>query len=152
MVALRVSPGLLRGDHVSTNRKIVQSWFDLIAAGDATAAFALFAKDVRYTLKGSTPISGTYVGLQSLVDEFFTPWRKQIVGDIVLTVDELIGDGDRIMARARGSARTIYDLPYDNDYVFIFGLSNGQITEVIEYLDTALVETAAYGKRLSAPA
>jgi ketosteroid isomerase-like protein len=134
---------------MSENRKIVQQWFDLIAVGDAAGAFALFADDIRYTLKGQTPISGTYVGMQSLVDDFFTPWRKQIVGDIVLTVDELIGDGDRIVALARGRAKTIFDLPYDNDYVFVFGLSGGVITEVIEYCDTVLIETAAYGKRMT---
>ena len=137
---------------MSKNPEIVQQWFNLIAAGDAAGAFALFAEDISYTLKGTTPISGTYIGMQSLVDDFFTPWRKQIVGDIVLTVDELIGDGDRIAVRARGKAKTIYDLPYDNDYVFIFGLGGGKITEVIEYCDTTLVETAAYGKQLTASA
>ena len=134
---------------MTESREIVQQWFDRIAVGDAAGAFALFADDIRYTLKGTTPISGTYVGLRSLVDDFFTPWRRQIVGDIALTVDELIGDGDRIAARAHGKAKTIYDLPYDNDYVFVFGLSDGKITEVIEYCDTTLVETAAYGKQLT---
>ena len=67
---------------MSQSREIVQQWFDLIAAGDAAGAFALFADDIRYTLKGTTPISGTYVVMKSLVDDFFTPWRKQIVGDI----------------------------------------------------------------------
>ncbi|TDJ62035.1 MAG: hypothetical protein E2O36_05380 [Proteobacteria bacterium] len=134
---------------MSQSREIVQQWFDLIAAGDAAGAFALFADDIRYTLKGTTPISGTYVGMKSLVDDFFTPWRKQIVGEIELTVDELIGDGARIAARARGQAKTIFDQPYNNDYVFIFGLSEGKIVEVIEYCDTTLIETAAYGKQLT---
>ena len=31
---------------------------------------------------------------------------------------------------------------------FVFRVKDGKITEVVEYLDTALVETAAYGKRL----
>lgn len=133
---------------MASSREIVQRWFDLIAKGDAQAAFALFSDDVTYDLKGTTPVSGVYSGLKQIVEDFFTPWRKQIVGDIVLTVDELIGDGDRVVALARGKAKTIHGLPYDNDYVFVFGLRDGKIREVIEYLDTALVETAAYGKKL----
>jgi len=132
-----------------SSRETVQRWFDLIAKGDAQQAFALFTDDVVYKLKGTTPVSGVYRGLKQIVENFFTPWRKQIVGEIALTVDELIGDGERVVALARGSAKTIHGLPYDNDYAFVFRLRDGKIAEVIEYLDTALVETAAYGKKLA---
>jgi uncharacterized protein len=131
------------------SREIVQSWFDLVGKGEAQAAFELFTDDVVYNLKGTTPVSGIYRGLESIVDDFFTPWRKQIVGEIVLTVDELIGDGGTVVALARGTAKTIHDVPYDNDYAFVFRLRDGKISEVIEYLDTAMVETAAYGKKIA---
>ena len=131
------------------SREIVQSWFDLIGQGKAQQAFALFSDDVVYDLKGTTPVSGKYRGLKSIVEDFFTPWRKQIVGELVLHVDELIGDGACVVALARGSAKTIHNVPYDNDYAFVFRLRDGKITEVIEFLDTALVETAAYGKKIA---
>ncbi len=134
-----------------TNKAIVQQWFDLVAAGDAKGAFDLFDPSVAYTLRGTTPVSGTYVGMQSLVEDFFTPWRKQIDGEIVLTVNRLIGEGDQVVALARGEAKTVFGLPYDNDYVFVFKVRDGVIHAVDEYLDTALVETAAYGKKLVAP-
>jgi ketosteroid isomerase-like protein len=133
---------------MSASREIVQQWFDLITKGDAQAAFRLFTDDVVYHLKGTTPVSGVYRGLREIVEDFFTPWRKQIVGEIGLTLDELVGDGERVVALARGKAKTIYGLPYDNDYAFVFRLRDGKISEVVEYLDTALVETAAYGKKL----
>src|SRR5688500_14008525 len=120
----------------SSSREIVQRWFDLIAEGNAQGAFALFTDDVSYDLKGSTPVSGVYRGLAQIVGDFFTPWRKQIDGDLVLKVDELIGDGDRVVALARGKARTVHGLPYENDYAFVFGIRDGKISEVIEYLDT----------------
>ena len=131
-----------------SSREIVQQWFDCIARGDAPAAFALFDPEVIYTLKGTTSVSGTYRGLQAIVDDFFTPWSRQIKGHIAIHVDELIGEGERIVALAHGTAITIHDLPYDNDYAFVFCVRGGKITEVIEYLDTALVETAAYGRKL----
>lgn len=134
-----------------SNKDIVQQWFDLVAAGDATGAFALFSDDISYTLRGTTPVSGTYRGMDSLVNDFFTPWRKQIDGEIVLNVRDLIGEGDRVVALARGEAKTVFDRAYDNDYVFVFEVRGGKIQSVDEYLDTALVETAAYGKTLVAP-
>jgi len=131
------------------SREIVQQWFDLIAKGQAQAAFALFSDDIVYDLKGTTPVSGVYRGLKSIVEDFFTPWRKQIDGELVLKVDELIGDGDCVVALARGQAKTIHGTSYDNDYAFVFRLRGGKITHVAEYLDTALVETAAYGKKIA---
>jgi ketosteroid isomerase-like protein len=133
---------------MASSREIVQQWFDLVAKGQAQAAFALFSDDIVYDLKGTTPVSGVYRGLKSIVEDFFTPWRKQIDGELVLIVDELIGDGACVVALARGKAKTIYGVPYDNDYAFVFRLRDGKITHVAEYLDTALVETAAYGKKI----
>jgi ketosteroid isomerase-like protein len=136
---------------MSESQKVVQLWFDHISAGDADAAFALFAEDVVYDLKGSTPVSGVYRGLDEIVERFFVPWRKQIDGDLVVEIDELIGEGERVVALGRGVAKTIYGLPYNNDYAFAFTVKGGKITAVAEFLDTALVETAAYGKKLVAP-
>lgn len=133
---------------MSENQKIVQQWFSHIAAGDAAQAFALFADDIVYDLKGSTPVSGVYRGIEQIVSDFFTPWRRQIDGPLVVVVDELIGEGERVVALGHGEAKTIYGLPYNNEYAFVFTVRAGRITRVEEYLDTALVETAAYGKRL----
>lgn len=134
---------------MSETQKIVQQWFDCIAAGDAESAFALFASDIVYDLKGTTPVSGVYRGLDQIVNEFFVPWRKQIDGDLVVHISELIGEGERVVALGRGEAKTIHGLRYDNDYAFVFTVKDGLITAVEEFLDTALVETAAYGKTIA---
>ena len=133
---------------MSETQKIVQQWFDHIAAGDAEAAFALFDEDIVYDLKGTTPVSGVYRGLDQLVNEVFVPWRKQIDGPLVVHVTELIGEGERVVALGHGEAKTIFGLPYENDYAFVFTVKHGRITHVEEFLDTALVETAAYGRRI----
>ncbi|MGR8919860.1 MAG: nuclear transport factor 2 family protein [Gammaproteobacteria bacterium] len=136
---------------MSESQKIVQQWFDLVSAGDADGAFALFAEDIVYDLKGTTPVSGVYRGLEQIVNEFFVPWRKQIDGDLVVHIDELIGEGERVVALGHGEAKTVYGKPYNNDYAFVFTVRDGRIHAVEEFLDTALVETAAYGKTLSPP-
>lgn len=133
---------------MSASRTLVKQWFDHIADGNAEAAFALCTHDVAYNLKGTTPVSGTYRGHDAIFNDFFAPWSKQIDGHITLTIDEMIGDGDRIVVLSRGASMTTLGNRYDNEYAFVFGIRDGRISEIIEYLDTALVETAAYGKRL----
>jgi len=93
---------------MSETQKIVQQWFDHIAAGDAEAAFALFDEDIVYDLKGTTPVSGVYRGLEQIVNEFFTPWRKQIDGDYALQdrdleIAWLEDDLDRYFLHIQGS-------------------------------------------------
>jgi len=133
---------------MSASQTVVKKWFDHIADGDAEAAFALCTDDIAYNLKGTTPVSGTYHGLESIFNDFFGPWGQRIDGHITLSVDEMIGDGDRVVVLSRGSSTTALGKPYDNEYAFVFGTRDGKICEIIEYLDTVLVETAAYGKRL----
>ncbi len=134
---------------MSSSRAVVKQWFDHIADGDAQAAFALCTHDIAYSLKGTTPVSGTYRGLEAIFNDFFAPWSKQIDGHITLSVDEMIGDGDRIVVLSRGESTTTLGKPYNNEYAFVFGIRDGKICEIIEYMDTALVETAAYGKRFA---
>lgn len=133
---------------MSENKKIVQEWFDQISAGNVDAAFALFSDDIVYDLKGTTPVSGVYRGLDNIINQFFVPWRKQIDGDLVVHIDELIGEGERVVALGYGEANTVFDRQYKNDYAFIFTVKDGEICEIAEFLDTALVETAAYGRKL----
>lgn len=135
--------------NTQANKQIVKDWFDLIAKGDAQGAFALFDPEIEYTLQGTTPISGTFRGMKSLIDDFFAPWRTRIDGDLTLALRELIGEGDRVVALARGSARTVLGRDYDNEYCFVFTVRDGRITHVNEFLDTVLIETAAYGKHLA---
>ncbi|MFT4560533.1 MAG: ketosteroid isomerase-like protein [Gammaproteobacteria bacterium] len=136
---------------MSENQKIVQQWFDHISAGNAEAAFALFSDDIVYDLKGSTPVSGVFQGLDSIVNDFFVPWRKQIDGELTVHIDEIFGEGDKVVALGRGAAKTVFGLPYENDYAFVCTVRDGKICKIIEFLDTALVETAAYGRRLVEP-
>lgn len=128
---------------------VVRQWFDRVSKGDGPGAMELFDPEVSYTLQGTTPVSGTYSGLQSVVDDFLVPWRKQIDGEIVLDVSEVITQGDRVVVLCRGRAKTVFGHDYDNEYCFVFRVRDGRITHVNEFLDTALVETAAYDKKIA---
>ena len=62
---------------------------------------------------------------------------------------ELIAEDDKVVARIKGTVTGKYG-PYNNTYCHVFTVRDGKIVENIEHLDTALIETALYGKKLAA--
>ena len=62
---------------------------------------------------------------------------------------ELSAEGDKVVARSKGTITGKYG-PYNNTYCNAFTVRDGKIVENIEHLDTALIETALYAKKLAA--
>jgi hypothetical protein len=132
-------------------REVIETFYEKLARGDMAGVMALYAPDIVYTMTGTTPVSGTYHGLDEIREKLLVPIFSRL-RDLVLTPDELIADGERVVALARGEAKTTSGAPYRNRYAFVFRVRGGAIAEVTEFLDTALVETALFGKTLSASA
>ena len=57
------------------NKRIIQDAFTAWANGDGMAFFNLLADTATWTVMGSCPISGTYIGRQRLVEDALTPQR-----------------------------------------------------------------------------
>ena len=129
--------------------EVVKEWFSRVAKADGPGALELFSEDIEYTVQGSSPVSGTYSGRDSVLKELFIPFAKQLKGPIVLEPKQFIVQGDTVAVRAEGRAETVHDKAYNNSYCIIFQVSDGRITHLNEFLDTSLVETAAYGKTIS---
>jgi ketosteroid isomerase-like protein len=53
-----------------------------------------------------------------------------------------IAQRDYVVVQARGENRTITGQPYENTYCWIFRFSNSKVVELIEYADTALIQSA----------
>jgi uncharacterized protein len=61
-------------------------------------------------------------------------------GDLSAVADLILADGDRVAVQAHSRATTKRGERYDQTYLYIFTVADGQITAVIEHCDTALVE------------
>lgn len=131
-----------------TPREVVESFYDKLGRGDVPGVIALYAPDLVYTLTGTTPLSGTFRGLDEVREKLFVPVFSK-VRDLVLTPERLIAEGDSVVALVRGQGKTTSGAPYANRYAFVFRVKDGKIAEVMEFLDTALVETAIYGKTIA---
>lgn len=123
------------------NKKLVQDAFAAWANGDGMAFFNLLAEDASWTVLGSCPISGTYVGRQRLVEDALTPQRAKLAGPSTPTVLNLIAEGDTVVIQWVGKGTTKSGQPYNNSYCYVVQVENGKIIRGTAYLDTALVRS-----------
>jgi ketosteroid isomerase-like protein len=121
------------------NVERVRKLIDDMNAGNADAYLGALAEDVRYTVIGSTPFSGTREGRDAIITQIVMPLMEKLEGFIKVTPQAIFGDGDRVCVQAKGEARTKDGKAYDNTYCFVFRFRGEHIAEVTEYMDTDLV-------------
>ena len=123
------------------NKRIIQDAFRAWASGDGMAFFNLLADTATWTVMGSCPISGTYVGRQRLVEAALTPQRAKLAGPPIPTVLNLIAEGDTVVIQWVGKGTTKTGRPYNNSYCYVVQMDNGRIIRGTAYLDTELVRS-----------
>jgi len=131
----------------SENKQLMQRIFQELSKGNSEPFVASMANDFRWTVTGTTKWSKTYEGKKAVLGELFGALRARINGGIKMTAHRLIAEGDLVVVEAQGSSTTKSGVPYNNTYCFVFRLSNNQLKEVTEYLDTELV-TSALGREV----
>ncbi len=109
---------------------------------DASLYLESMTDDVRYTVLGTTDLSGVFRSRDEIVSGIFKPLMARLDGGIELAPDTVFGDGDMVAMQAHGRAHTKHGGPYDNTYCFVFRFRDGRIAEITEYLDTELVRSA----------
>jgi uncharacterized protein (TIGR02246 family) len=123
------------------NKKLIQDAFTAWANGDGMAFFNLLTDTATWTVMGSCPISGTYVGRQRLVEDALTPLREKLAGHPTPRVINIIAEGDTIVIQWTGKGTTKTGQPYNNSYCYVVQMENGKITRGTAYLDTDLVRS-----------
>jgi uncharacterized protein (TIGR02246 family) len=125
----------------SENKKLVQDAFAAWANGDGMAFFNLLADDATWTVIGTCPISGTYVGRQRLIEDALKPQRAKLAGPPTPTVINLIAEGDAVVIQWVGKGMTKSGRPYNNSYCYVVQVESGRILRGTAYLDTELVRS-----------
>lgn len=97
-----------------------------------------FAPDFRWRMIGTTPVSGLMVGVAG-VAERMRPFGERMA-TLKVIVDDVIGEGDTYVKIAHSEGQTVSGEPYRNEYATVFRFDGDKIVDVIEYLDTALIE------------
>lgn len=131
---------------IAENKQVVLDFYAAGARGDMDACLALLADDVTWTNIGTTKFSGTCSGKQTLVEDLLGPLFGQLKAGIATEIDQLIAEGDVVVAQTSGTAETVDGVPYNNTYCQVMRIRDGEIAEVKEYMDTALIDEV-FGKR-----
>ena len=126
---------------IAANKQVVLDFYEAGARGDMDACFALLADDVKWQNIGSTKFSGTYIGKQAIADNLLGPLFSQLKAGIDSQIERLTAEGDFVVAQTTGTAETMDGTPYNNTYCQVIRICNGQIADVKEYMDTALIDS-----------
>lgn len=124
---------------VNENRALLQNIFERMAAGDTRALSDAMAPEFRWTFPGHWSWSGSWEPKTTAVQGLLRPLMAQFT-DYRISADAVHADGDRVVVQAHSAATTIRGEVYDQYYCFVFRVEAGQLLEVTEYCDTALVE------------
>lgn len=126
------------------NKQLVLDFYEAGAKGDMDTCFSLLADDIVWTNIGTTKFSGRFEGKQALVAQLLDPLFSQLKAGIASEIENLIAEGDVVVAQTAGRAETLDGKPYNNTYCQVMRIRDGKIAEVKEYLDTALID-AVFG-------
>ncbi len=129
---------------IAENKHVVLDFYEAGARGDLETCFGLLADDVVWTNIGSTKFSGTYEGKEAIAEDLLGPLFGQLKAGIASKIERLTAEGDIVVAETTGAAETPDGRPYNNTYCQVIRIRDGQIVEVKEYMDTALID-AVFG-------
>jgi ketosteroid isomerase-like protein len=122
------------------NRSLVQRIMEARARRDHAPFIAAMADDFVWRISGSSAWSGEYVGKADVCERLLKPLYTQFVAPSSITPTRILADGDHVVVQCQGDATTVSGQRYANTYCLVIRMQDGQLREMTEYMDTALVE------------
>jgi ketosteroid isomerase-like protein len=117
-------------------KKLVLETWQAIAVGNVKAAFANLSDGIRWKIPGSiAPISGIKNGKGEIL-EFLRAVSKIFPPAMRSEIRSVYVDGDAVIVEMVNRSTTASGRPYENEYCFVFEISDGKIREIREYVDT----------------
>ena len=124
------------------NKEIVRRFYQAGNSGNMDACFDLISDDIKWVNIGSTSLSGTFRGKEELMEKLLGPLFGRLKAGIFTRINQLIAEGEYVVAQTSGTAETLDGRPYNNTYCWIIRLRNGKFVEVTEFADTELITSA----------
>ena len=122
------------------NRSLIERIMEARSRRDPAPFIAAMADDFVWRITGSSAWSGEYIGKADVCERLLKPLYAQFVAPSSLTATRILADGDYVVVECQGDATKISGERYANTYCFVIRIQDGQLREMTEYMDTALVE------------
>jgi ketosteroid isomerase-like protein len=133
--------------NTATPKDVVVRYVNAVADGDLDTITASFADDATWTYPGDVPLTGTWTGRDTIINDFLGGATNGLFDPTeppTIELTNVIADGDRVVAEwtARGLAKT--NKRYDNRCLGVVTIRDGKIASVREYTDTQHVERVLF--------
>ncbi len=122
------------------NKVFIERLMEARSRRDTKPYLDALADDCIWEIKGTTAWSGRYLGKTEMIERVLKPLHGQFTSPTRIMPSRILADGDIVVVQCKGDATTVTGKAYTNEYCIIFRVGDGQIREVTEYLDTALVD------------
>ena len=126
----------------SANKERIRQVMAELDKGNGKPFVEAMADDVSWTIPGDTPWSRTYRGKQSVVHELLRPVYAQFATPYISSTRRVMADGDMVVIEFDGRVTTKAGKAYNNRYCYVCRMEGGRIRDLVEYFDTALVNSA----------
>ncbi|WP_327110250.1 nuclear transport factor 2 family protein [Nocardia sp. NBC_01730] len=124
---------------VIENKKLLEGIFEQMSHGNTRAMGDAMADDFRWVFPGDWSWTGIWEPKSVVLQQLLRPLMAQFT-EYRCAADVIVAEGDRVVVQARGYGVTTRGETYDQTYCFVFRVADGQLKEVVEHCDTALVE------------
>jgi len=129
-----LAPAMAAGNETETNRQIVTDAFKTWEQG--TYVFGeLLSEDIVWTIHGTDPAAGIYTDMTTFIEQAANPVINRLASPLVPEVHNIWAEGDTVIIRWDGSAPTTGGGTYANQFLWIFKMENGLVTEAEAFLD-----------------
>ena len=113
------------------NAELLREAYDAFGRGDIPTVVGLFAEEITWHVPGRSPLSGDYRGHEEVVG-FFSRAMELSGGTLRVEADEIIGDGERVVALTTVSAER-NGRSWSSPEVHVWRVRDGRVVEFTEY-------------------
>jgi uncharacterized protein len=126
---------MAQADLEEKNRRTVQTAFDNWRRAGGSP-FDLLASDAKWTIAGTSVVSGTYHSRRDFMDQVTIPFNSRLSTPLVPIVRGLYADGDTVIVLWDGAAMARDGKSYENTYSWYLKMRDGKIVSAIAVYDS----------------
>ncbi|MES2954372.1 MAG: nuclear transport factor 2 family protein [Pseudomonadota bacterium] len=131
------SPSLTSTEH---NKQRMQAIFSELAQGNGKPFVDAMADNFCWILPGQTAWSRRYEGKQVVREQLFKPLFAQFAGTYFNRATSFVAEDEMVVVECKGQVTTQKGKPYNNTYCYVCRFADGQLVELVEYMDTQMMD------------